>query len=54
MSTNTSQPVCRLLGGSGRAPLVVVKAVKLPVLLAPARPRAVDAVAICVTLPLAA
>ncbi len=52
MSNNTSQPVCRLLGGSGRAPLVVVPVVKLAALLAPARPRAVDAP--CVMLPLAA
>jgi hypothetical protein len=54
MSTNTSQPVCRLLGGSGRASLVEVPAVKLPALLAPIRRRSVDVVVHRAAQPLAA
>ena len=47
MSINTSaHVVCRLLGGSGRAPLTAVPTRKLPALLAPIRPSSVDTVAV--------
>jgi len=54
MSTNTPQTVCRLLGGSGRAPLVVVPTVKIPALLAPTRPKVAEEFPERVELPLAA
>ena len=54
MSTNTSRLVCRLLGGSGRAPLVAVPTVKLPALLAPIRRQSIDAVVQRAAQPLAA
>ena len=47
MSINTSaQVVCRLLGGSGRAPLTAVPTRKLPALLAQIRRSPVDTVAV--------
>jgi hypothetical protein len=46
--------VCRLLGGSGRAPLAAVPTVKLPALLAPIRRQSVDAVVQRAAQPLAA
>ena len=54
MSTNTSRPVCRLLGGSGRASPVEVPTVKLPALLAPIRRQSIDAVVQRAAQPLAA
>lgn len=54
MSTNTPRLVCRLLGGSGRAPLAAVPTVKLPALLAPIRRQSVDAVVQRAAQPLAA
>jgi len=54
MSTNTSQLVCRLLGGSGRASLVAAPAVKLPALLAPICRQSIDAVVQRAAQPLAA
>lgn len=54
MSTNTSQLVCRLLGGSGRAPLLAAPTVKLPALLAPICRHSVDAVVQRAAQPLAA
>ena len=47
MSINTSaHVVCRLLGGSGRAPLTAVPTCKLPALLVPIRRPTVDLVAV--------
>lgn len=55
MSTNTStHAVCRLLGGSGRAPLCAVPAPKLPVLLAPSKASVAATRVIPFSLPLAA
>ena len=55
MSTNTStHAVCRLLGGSGRAPLVAVPTTKLPVLLVPISRASAEAVVHRFAQPLAA
>ena len=55
MSINTStHAVCRLLGGSGRAPLLAVPARKLPSLLAPSAPSPAATHSISFGLPLAA
>lgn len=54
MSTNTTRFVCRLLGGSGRAPLAAVPTVKLPALLAPICRQPADTVLQRAAQPLAA
>lgn len=56
MSTNTStHAVCRLLGGSGRAPLVAVPTRKLPALLEPISRQSAEPVVVqSFALPLAA
>ena len=55
MSTaTTTHAICRLLGGSGRAPLILVPTPKLPALLAPTRPLPAATCVIPIHLPLAA
>jgi len=55
MSTNTTtHAVCRLLGGSGRAPLAAVPVRKLPALLVPSKALPAATYAISLSLPLAA
>jgi len=55
MSSNTSRHVvCRLLGGSGRPQLKVVPTRKLPVLCMPFRQIPAEAIALPLSLPLAA
>lgn len=55
MSINTTpHAVCRLLGGTGRAPLAAVPVRKLPVLLAPSQPSQAAACNVPFSLPLAA
>ena len=54
MSNNTTQAVCRLLGGSGRPQLRVVASRKLPALCSPFSRPAADTVVPRQSLPLAA
>jgi hypothetical protein len=55
MSSNASRRVvCRLLGGSGLAPLVAVPTRKLPALLVPSGRPLADAIGALPPLPLAA
>ena len=55
MSSNTSRHVvCRLLGGTGRPQLMVVPTRKLPVLCTPFRHITAEAIALPLSLPLAA
>jgi hypothetical protein len=53
MNTST-HVVCRLLGGSGRAPLMVVPTTKLPALLAPTCSRPAGTIVQRLPLPMAA